>query len=153
VDGVKPDGSFEDKGMNSFNHYAYGAVGSWMYQTLGGINIDPLAPGYSHFLVQVQPGGGFTHARTEHESPYGRIRTNWILKGSRMMLTVAIPANSGATVRFPRAHLADITENGGPVGVGNGVIDARQDAEDSILEVQAGQYTFSYPHSPAKPVL
>jgi len=37
------DGSFEDKGMNSFNHYAYGAVGSWMYQTLGGINIDPRA--------------------------------------------------------------------------------------------------------------
>jgi len=150
-DGIKPDGSFEDKGMNSFNHYAYGAVGSWMYQTLGGINIDPRAPGYSHFLIQVQPGGGFTHARTEHDSPYGRIRTDWVVKGGRLILNAVIPGNSGATVRVPRTHLADITENGRPVGGGNGIVSARQDAEDTVLEVEAGQYNFSYPYSPARP--
>jgi alpha-L-rhamnosidase len=149
-DGVKPDGSLEDKGMNSFNHYAYGAVGSWMYQTLGGINIDPRAPGYAHFLIQVQPGGGFTHARTEHDSPYGRIRTDWVLEGGRMILNVAIPANSGATVRVPETRLADITESGRPIRDGNGIVGARQEADDSVLELEAGQYSFSYRNAPGR---
>jgi alpha-L-rhamnosidase len=149
-DGVKPDGSFEDKGMNSFNHYAYGAVGSWMYQTLGGINIDPRAPGYAHFLVEVQPGGGFTHARTEHDSPYGRIRTDWQLNGGRIILNLLIPANSGATVRVPETRLVDVTENGRPIRAGNGIVSARQDAEDSVVEVEAGQYRFSYPNAPGR---
>lgn len=148
-DGVKPDGTFQDKAMNSFNHYAYGAVGSWMYQTLGGINIDPGAAGYAHFLIQVQPGGGFTHAHTKHDSPYGGIRTDWILKGGRMTLNLVIPANSGATLRVPRTQAVDMTESGKPVGVGNGIVSARQDAEDAVLEVESGRYVFSYPYSPA----
>ena len=61
-DGQKPDGSFQDTGMNSFNHYAYGAIGDWMYRVMAGIEIDPAAPGYKHILIQPQPGGGFTSA-------------------------------------------------------------------------------------------
>ena len=139
--------------MNSFNHYAYGAVGNWMYQTLGGINIDPRAPGYAHFLVQVQAGGGFTHARTEHDSPYGRIRTDWRLKRDRMSLNLAIPANSGATVRLPRTQAADIRESGEPLRDGNGIVSAQQDREDTVIEVEAGQYRFSYPYKPGRPPL
>jgi hypothetical protein len=135
--------------MNSFNHYAYGAVGNWMYQTIGGINIDPSAPGYEHFLIQVQPGGGFTHARAEHDSPYGAIRTDWILKDGRMNLNVVIPANSGATLRVPRIHTADMTESGGPIRPGNGIAGAREEAGDAVFEVAAGEYSFRYPYSPA----
>jgi alpha-L-rhamnosidase len=148
-DGIKPDGTFQAKGMNSFNHYAYGAVGNWMYQTIGGINIDPSAPGYEHFLIQVQPGGGFTHARAEHDSPYGAIRTDWILKDGRMILNVVIPANSGATLRVPRAQIADMTESGRPIRLGNGIAGVRQETEDVVLEVAAGEYSFRYPYSPA----
>jgi alpha-L-rhamnosidase len=148
-DGIKPDGTFQAKGMNSFNHYAYGAVGNWMYQTIGGINIDPSAPGYEHFLIQVQPGGGFTHARAEHDSPYGAIRTDWILKDGRMNLNVVIPANSGATLRVPRIHTADMTESGGPIRPGNGIAGAREEAGDAVFEVAAGEYSFRYPYSPA----
>jgi alpha-L-rhamnosidase len=148
-DGIKPDGTFEDKGMNSFNHYAYGAVGSWMYQTLGGINIDPGAPGYAHFVIQVQPGGGFTHARTEHDSPFGTIRTDWILKGGRMNLNVVIPANSAAMLRVPRTQIADVTESRRPIRLGDGITGARQEAEGAVLELGAGQYRFSYPYSPS----
>jgi alpha-L-rhamnosidase len=148
-DGIKPDGTFQDKGMNSFNHYAYGAVGSWMYQTIGGINIDPSAPGYAHFLIQVQPGGGFTHARAEHDSPYGAIRTDWILKDGRMVLNLAIPANSSAMLRVPRTHLADVTESGRPIRAGNGIANARQETEDAVFDLAAGQYSFRYPYSPA----
>ena len=59
-DGIKPDGSFQDKGMNSFNHYAYGAIGEWMYRTMAGIEIDPKQPGYKHILIQPRPGGGLS---------------------------------------------------------------------------------------------
>jgi alpha-L-rhamnosidase len=148
-DGIKPDGTFQAKGMNSFNHYAYGAVGSWMYQTLGGINLDPSAPGYSHFFIQVQPGGGFKHARTEHDSPYGTIRTDWMLKDGRMNLNVVIPANSTATLRVPRTQIADLTENRRPIHLGDGIVSARQQAEGSILELAAGPYSFSYAYSAA----
>jgi alpha-L-rhamnosidase len=140
--------------MNSFNHYAYGAVGNWMYQTLGGINIDPRAPGYAHFLIQVQPGGGFTHARTEHDSPYGRIRTDWILKGGRMSLNLLIPANSGATVRVPRTRTADISKDREPLRDGDGIVSAHQDLDDTVIELRAGQYHFTYPYTPpAKPAM
>ena len=55
-DGQKPDGTFQDVSMNSFNHYAYGAVGEWMYRVMAGIEIDEAAPGYEHILIQPQPG-------------------------------------------------------------------------------------------------
>ena len=46
--------------MNSFNHYAYGAIGEWMYRVVAGLELDPSEPGYKHVLVQPQPGGGLT---------------------------------------------------------------------------------------------
>ena len=49
-DGIKPDGSFQDAGMNSFNHYAYGAVGEWMYRVMAGLDIDEAMPGYKHIV-------------------------------------------------------------------------------------------------------
>ena len=55
--------------MNSFNHYAYGAIGDWMYRVMAGIEIDPAAPGYKHILIQPQPGGGFTSASASHVTP------------------------------------------------------------------------------------
>ena len=62
-DSQKPDGSFQDSSMNSFNHYAYGAIGEWMYRVMAGIETDESAPGYKHVLIQPRPGGGFTRSR------------------------------------------------------------------------------------------
>ncbi len=148
-DGIKPDGTFQDPKMNSFNHYAYGAVGSWMYQTLGGIRTDPSAPGYRHFLVEVRPGGGFSHASTEHVSPYGAIRTHWVLRGDRMTLNLTIPANSGATLRIPRTTPSEVTEGGRPLSGGNGIARIDQDAEGTLVELAAGRFRFAYPYSRA----
>src|SRR5258708_23539852 len=98
--------------MNSFNHYADGAVGDWMYEVMGGINIDPAAPGYKHVLIQPQPGGGFTHASASHVSPYGRIATSWKLNGGNFELEVMIPANSSATGRLPQTGPSAVTVSG-----------------------------------------
>src|SRR5581483_5303890 len=70
-DGIRPDGSFQDKGMNSFNHYAYGAIGEWMYRVIAGIEIDPAEPGYKHVLIQPHPGGGLTSTKASVHSMYG----------------------------------------------------------------------------------
>jgi alpha-L-rhamnosidase len=102
-DGQKPDGSFQDKRMNSFNHYAYGAVGDWMYRDMAGIDIDPADPGYKHLLVHPMPGGGFTSVKAAHESMYGRVASAWTLDNAAFALTVEVPANTHATIRLPRA--------------------------------------------------
>lgn len=149
-DGLKPDGSFENKDMNSFNHYAYGAVGDWMYEVLGGINIDPEAPGYKHVLILPQPGGGFTHASTSHVSPYGRIATSWKLKAGNLELEVMIPANSSATVRLPQTAPSAVTESGRVLASGSGITAVAGQGADTVVEVGSGRYVFKYPASGVK---
>ena len=100
-DGQKPDGTFQDVGMNSFNHYAYGAVGDWMYRVVAGIDTDPAQPGYKHILVQPQPGGGLTSAAASLETMYGTVSSSWTLDGDRFALEVTVPPNTSATVRLP----------------------------------------------------
>ncbi|HKB45073.1 MAG TPA: family 78 glycoside hydrolase catalytic domain, partial [Chitinophagaceae bacterium] len=70
-DGQKPDSTFQDKGMNSFNHYAYGAIGDWMYRVVAGIEIGK--PGYKHILIQPQPDKRLRYAKASYESDYGQI--------------------------------------------------------------------------------
>ena len=146
-DGLKPDGSFENKDMNSFNHYAYGAVGDWMYEVLAGINIDPASPGYKHVLIQPQPGGGFTHTSASHVSPYGRIATSWKLKGGILELEVIIPANSSATVRLPQTAPSAVTESGRVLASGSGITSVAGQGADTVVEVGSGRYVFTYPAS------
>ena len=67
-DGIKPDGSFQDPGMNSFNHYAYGAVGEWMYRVMAGIEHRSRLPGYKHTILQPHPGGRVSDVNVSHEA-------------------------------------------------------------------------------------
>ncbi|HTD23260.1 MAG TPA: glycoside hydrolase family 78 protein [Terriglobales bacterium] len=142
-DGIKPDGSFQDKSMNSFNHYAYGAIGEWMYRVMAGIEIDPEAPGYKHTLIQPQPGGGFTSVTASHLTMYGKVSSAWALKDNRFELTVEIPANTHATVRLPHAQLADVTESDQALANAGGIRAARQDGDSVLLEIGSGQYRFA----------
>jgi alpha-L-rhamnosidase len=100
-DGWTPEKGFNDAGMNSYNHYAYGAVGEWMYATVGGIDLDPSVPGYKHIVIRPQPGGGLTHARATLNSPHGVIESAWKIEGDGFHLDVVIPPNATATVRVP----------------------------------------------------
>jgi alpha-L-rhamnosidase len=144
-DGRRPDGSFQDEGMNSFNHYAYGAVGEWMYRVMAGIDIDPQAPGYKHVLIAPRPGGGFTRVSASHSGPYGTVSSAWTLQAGRFELRVAVPANSTATVRLPQAELSAVEEGGKPAAEILGPQRLRQDGGDVIAEIGSGEYAFSYP--------
>ena len=143
-DGIKPDSSFQNVGMNSFNHYAYGAIGDWLYRRVAGIAIDPAHPGYQHLLIQPEPTDSLSFARATHESPYGAIRSGWERKEGRMKVDVAIPPNTGATVRLPGVELSKVQLDGVALKVGEGVLEIRQDGEDAVVEVGSGAYAFEY---------
>ncbi|QPC84683.1 glycoside hydrolase family 78 protein [Phototrophicus methaneseepsis] len=100
-DGWTEDKGFQTPEMNSFNHYAYGAIGAWMYSTIAGINIDPLQPGYKHFSLSPQPGGGLAYAHATLETAYGEIVSDWKYDGNTFTYNVVVPPNTTATVTLP----------------------------------------------------
>jgi len=100
-DGLKPDGTMWSTKMNSFNHYAYGAVGDWMYRTIGGITLDPEGPGYKKIVFQPQPGGGVTSAHQAIETPYGTAALSWNLTETVWTLELEVPANTSARLILP----------------------------------------------------
>jgi alpha-L-rhamnosidase len=146
-DGQKPDGSFQDVGMNSFNHYAYGAIGDWMYRVVAGLELDEAAPGYKHVLIEPRPGGGLTKAGTSVESMYGLVASSWEIGDGKMTLKIEVPANTTATVRLPNAKLAEVSEGGKPVEGRTGISRTRQIQDAVVLEVGSGKYLFesAYP--------
>jgi alpha-L-rhamnosidase len=128
----KEDG-FGPVSMNSFNHYAYGAIMEWMYAYMAGIARDPESPGFKHFLLQphVDPTGRITRVSGSYESPYGEIRSEWALvDGRTLVYDAVVPANSEATLRLPAASAGGVREGRSPLsgvdgvrflGFGNGV--------------------------------
>jgi alpha-L-rhamnosidase len=144
-DGEKPDSSFQDIGMNSFNHYAYGAIGDWMVRTVAGLDLDETQPGYRHLVVAPQPGGGLTSARAELLTPYGSAASGWTLADGRMRVTVRVPPNARATVHLPSARLAAVTENGRAVATAEGVTSATQSGDTAVVSIGSGEYVFDYP--------
>jgi alpha-L-rhamnosidase len=142
-DGQKPDGTFQSPSMNSFNHYAYGAVGDWMYRAVAGIDTSESAPGYKHLMIAPRPGGDLTSARATLETMYGTVESSWTVSSDRFTLDATVPANTTATIRLPDAWLAHVTENGQPVARVPGVTGMTQDAEVAILEVGSGTYRFA----------
>jgi alpha-L-rhamnosidase len=107
-DGIKEDGSFQDPGMNSFNHYAYGAIGMWMYGVVAGIRIDEAKPGYKHILFAPRPGGGLTYARASVDSVYGRVSSGWQIADGKLKLKVEVPPNTTATVSLPGGKVEEV---------------------------------------------
>ncbi|WP_313266675.1 family 78 glycoside hydrolase catalytic domain [Sphingobacterium sp.] len=100
-DGIKPDGSFQTPDMNSYNHYAYGAIGDWMYRTIAGINSVAADPGYKTIVIAPKPGGKLTKASAELETMYGIVKSAWVLENNILKLEVTIPANTKAKIVLP----------------------------------------------------
>ncbi|MCU0782607.1 MAG: glycoside hydrolase family 78 protein [Verrucomicrobia bacterium] len=142
---------FGDPGMNSFSHYAFGAVGEWMFSTLAGIDTD--GPGYQRIIIRPSPPTpGSNPARepinwvkAHYDSIHGRIVSNWRLKAGRFELKTTIPANTTATVYLPTASAGEITEGGKPVAKVSGVSLLRQEGDRIGLAVESGSYKFICP--------
>lgn len=160
-DGYVEGRGFQNAGMNSFNHWALGAVGEWLFRAVGGINpengdctqrsdfpgaetgLSPsFEPAYKRFLVRPYPGGGLTWANAEYNSIRGPIRTAWRIDDSRLTLNVTIPANTTAIVCVPTKDPATVTESGRPVGEAETVKHLRDEDGCVVYEVGSGEYAF-----------
>jgi len=134
-DGIKPDGSFQDEAMNSFNHYAYGAIGDWMYKNIGGIDQKETSTGYKNIVIAPNPGGGITEAETELESVYGKIACSWKIENSTMTMNVQIPPNTNAEVIFPTIRRGIVYESGKKVDL---------PASENYTKIGSGNYIFTF---------
>lgn len=101
-DGIRTDGSFEEASMNSYNHYAYGAIGDWMYQNIAGI--QAAEAGYKKIIVKPLIGGNLTWAEAGYDCPYGRISSKWKIEAGKLDLVVTIPPNTTADIFVPDAQ-------------------------------------------------
>lgn len=137
---IQADGSFGDDGMNSFNHYAYGAVGDWMYQNIGGI--AAAAPGYKHMRIAPLPGGGLQHASATFNSPYGDIHSSWRVRGDALEVDVRIPPNTTADLVLPGPQ-ATLLRDGKPIERSAGIQRISDEQAMTVITLGSGQYTFS----------
>lgn len=145
-DSIRPDGSFQDVGMNSFNHYAYGAVGDWMYQNITGIQPDPSDPGYKSFIIKPQPGGNLTYAKGEYDSGYGKIISDWKLEDDVFHLRVTVPVNTTSMVYVPAENQLAVLESEILAENAEGVKFLRMEDGNAVFSVGSGTYQFaSYP--------
>ena len=128
---------FGNAEMNSFNHYAYGAIGQWMYERIAGLAPDPAHPGYKHFFVQPAPGGPLESAHAELNTPYGLAASGWEKHANGLIIAATIPPNAAATVIIPHDGAVEpkVTESGHAVSLLNK--DGRW-----VCEVQSGTYRF-----------
>lgn len=99
--GWTPESGMQDKSMNSFNHYAYGAVGAWMYQTVAGLNLDASEPGYRHIIFRPRPGGSITWAEAALETVFGKVSIHWKLQDDALAVTLEIPQGTHAILQPP----------------------------------------------------
>ncbi len=100
-DGYVAGRGFHDPGMNSFNHYAFGSIGEWIWQNVVGLAPDEEYPGYEQFEVQPRPGGGLTWARGRYESIRGPIEVAWRIEGDALEVDLTVPPNTIAHVSLP----------------------------------------------------
>ena len=142
-DGWTKENGYQDKGMNSFNHYAYGAIGSWLYAVVAGVDLDPATPGFKRLVLAPQPGGELTSARGALQSPHGDILSAWKISNGRFEWEVIVPANTTASARFPVPGKAKITDGKTPLARAVGVSKVKSSASAVTCELAAGHYKFS----------
>jgi alpha-L-rhamnosidase len=139
---IQPDGSFGPVDMNSFNHYAYGAVADWMHQNIAGIRIKEA--GYRKSVIEPHLGGGLTHAEGSIDTVYGKLSNAWSLNGTTLTMTVTVPAGTTAEIVIPAADAGVVTESGRPLRGAAGVLGVVQDPAGKVtVTAGSGRYVFT----------
>lgn len=142
-DGIRPDSTFQTTKMNSFNHYAYGAIGDWMYRTVAGLQEQ--RPGYREIKIAPEPGGGLTAVAAELMTPYGQAKSAWKIENGIFMLDVVVPANTSAIIILPKAANQKITEQNISIDKVKDIRSVETSGENISLQTGSGSYHFEYP--------
>lgn len=141
-DTIRPDGQFGPVGMNSFNHYAYGAVADWMFQHPGGLQM--LEPGYKRSRIAPLVGHeSLNHTRCSLRTPYGLLSSEWNRVNGKLTLSVTVPANTTAEIVIPAARAEAVREGDTPASSAPGVQSASWEDGRLTLRVGSGRYHFT----------
>ena len=95
------DSGMGPRGMNSFNHYAYGCVCEWIWETAAGISADPKQPGFKHIIMAPIPDKRLGFLNAEYKSAAGIIKSAWKYKGNQWIWKFTIPEGATAAVTLP----------------------------------------------------
>jgi alpha-L-rhamnosidase len=130
-----------DPSMNSYNHYAYGAVADWIYRYAAGIDTTPLDAGFHtinlHPAFDAQLGSiDFTYP-----SPYGEIHSAWTVEGGKAHWSLTIPANASGWLPLSKAEAANYTLEGQPIAASKTIHPANKDGQEGFT-LPAGTYSF-----------
>jgi len=139
-DGWTQEKGFQDPGMNSFNHYAFGSVGRWLFGTVAGIEMD--APGYRQIVIRPQPGGGMNYARATYDSITGKIESCWRIDCGEFELDVTIPPNTTVTIYVPARDAESVLESGWPASTAKEIRSLGMQDGAAVFQVGSGQYRF-----------
>ena len=139
------ESGFGDVGMNSFNHYAYGAVGSWMFESMAGIDFDPATPGFKRVILAPKPDTRLS-VKASYDSAYGMITAETTFEGDEWTYKATLPANTTGEVRIPALDMAKCTVNGKAVSdltlEIDGIVFVENQNGTLIFEAVAGEFTF-----------
>lgn len=137
------ESGFGDVGMNSFNHYAYGAVAGWMFETMVGIGQSE--PGFKRLLVAPQPDARISEVKASYDSAYGLITARSSFDGKVWTYDLTVPANTTAEIRIPMADFGELTVNGKALSELTLEVDGivcTESGESMIFDAVAGSFSF-----------
>ncbi|MGE5132968.1 MAG: family 78 glycoside hydrolase catalytic domain [Gemmatimonadota bacterium] len=144
-DGWTAAHGFQSPQMNSFNHYALGAVGEWLYRFVLGIEAAPDGAGFRRLTVRPHPGGSLTWARGSYQSVRGLITSQWRLDGGSFALRVGLPPNVTASIHVPSADAAAVRDQAGAPPVALAAFPGAAGGREAVFEVGSGLHEFTGP--------
>ena len=130
-------------GARSLNHPMQAGYDAWFYQCLGGIRCDPEGPGFRRIILRPQLIDGLQWVRARHDSPHGRILSEWTMTGGAVRYHIRIPPNTSARVYLPRPAGTTITEGGRPTATVSGVRPLPDSAGRAAFAIVSGDYQFT----------
>jgi alpha-L-rhamnosidase len=140
------EGGLNQDGMNSFNHYAYGAVGEWLFRVIAGIDTDPQLVGYRRFRICPRLGGSLSWADASLDTIRGKVATRWRLEDDHLELDVTLPANATGLIRFPASAVEDVREGSIELCEVAGIREVAIRDEQVECIAAAGTYSFVITH-------
>ena len=136
--GIKKNGDLASESMNSYNHYAYGAIGEWMYNNLVGLKVNELYPGYKRFTIQPLFDKNFNYISGTYNSNYGNIKVNWSRTNDAISISISIPPNSQSDVFLSKPYKGNWTFNNKKAE--GSVLEKKDDTDKTYFLLGSGDY-------------
>ncbi|HUG11707.1 MAG TPA: family 78 glycoside hydrolase catalytic domain [Opitutaceae bacterium] len=142
-DGWTQENGFQNPEMNSFNHYAYGAIGDWLVGVVAGLDYDAAHPGGKRLLIRPRPGGELRWAKARLHTTCGLAESGWRRRGNKLDVKTVIPPNSTGLVTLPFGSDTAVRVNGKPLRAAKLARIVRRTRAELVLEVGSGVWEFA----------